>query len=80
MRDETIVKYLEALKELKMILSYTDSMSMNEFCIKKGISKSAATVLRSGGIISNNGKGGKACRWYWTTSVEPNKQMSIENL
>ena len=74
----SIDKYYNALIELRNILSYTNRISLNDFCGKKQLSKNLPRVLQKGGIIKCNLKG-KYSEWEWTT-IEPTKQMAFKSI
>jgi hypothetical protein len=74
--NETIEKYFNCLVDLKNILSYTDRISMDNFCAKNNLSKSLPQILKKGGIIKCNAKG-RYSQWEWT-SIEPTRQMALK--
>lgn len=75
-KEETIIKYYNALVDLKNILTYTNRISLDGFCEKNHISKNLSRVLQKGGIIKCNTKG-RYSEWEWTT-VEPSKHMAVK--
>ncbi len=72
----SIEKYFEALTKLHNTLSYTDRISMDEFCVENNLSKNMPRVLQRGGIIKCTRKG-KYSLWEWT-SIEPTKHMAVK--
>ena len=49
--EESILKYLQVLKDLKLILDNTSRLSINDFCKKQNVTTNLGVVLRKGGII-----------------------------
>ena len=76
--EKNILKYLQVLKDLKLILDNTPYLSMLNFSEKHKVTKNLSTVLQKGGIIKLTKKG-RYSQWQWT-SIEPNKQMAIKTL
>jgi hypothetical protein len=77
-KELSIEKYYNALVELRNVLSYTNRISLNDFCAKKQLSKNLPNVLQKGGIIKCITKG-KYSQWEWTT-IEPTKQMAFKSI
>ena len=75
---QTEDNYLAFLKELHLLLSYTDKIAFYNVVKKHKVSKNAAAIMIEGDIVENNGKNAKACRWYWKSKVEPNIGMAKE--
>ena len=75
-QEVSIEKYFNALIDLKNVLSYTNRISLNEFCEKNKLSKNLPNVLQKGGIIKCTLKG-KYSQWEWV-SIEPNKHMAVK--
>ena len=76
--EQNILKYLQVLKDLKLILDNTSRLSMFEFSKKYQVTKNLSTVLQKGGIIKLINKG-RYTQWEWT-SIEPNRSMAIKTL
>ena len=76
--EQNILKYLQVLRDLKLILDNTSRLSMYEFSKKNKVTKSLSTVLQKGGIIKLTSKG-RYTQWEWT-SIEPNRNMAIKTL
>ena len=76
--EQNILKYLQVLRDLKLILDNTSRLSMYEFSKKNKVTKSLSTVLQKGGIIKLTNKG-RYTQWEWT-SIEPNRNMAIKTL
>ena len=76
--EQNILKYLQVLRDLKLILDNTSRLSMYEFSKKNKVTKSLSTVLQKGGVIKLTSKG-RYTQWEWT-SIEPNRSMAIKTL
>ena len=76
--EQNILKYLQVLRDLKLILDNTSRLSMYEFSKKNKVTKSLSTVLQKGGVIKLTSKG-RYTQWEWT-SIEPNRNMAIKTL
>jgi len=76
--EESILKYLQLLKDLKLILDNTSRLSINDFCKKQNVTTNLGVVLRKGGIIKLIQKG-RYTQWEWI-SIEPNRNMAIKTL
>jgi len=76
--EQNILKYLQVLRDLKLILDNTSRLSMFEFSKKYQVTKNLSTVLQKGGIIKLINKG-RYTQWEWT-SIEPNRNMAIKTL
>jgi prophage tail gpP-like protein len=68
------MKYLKALRELHLILSNTNRLSMTKFSDKHKVSKRIASILQKGRVIKCTRKG-KYSEWVWTT-IQPNIEMA----
>lgn len=77
-QEASVEKYYNALKELRNLLSYTNRISMNDFCEKNHLSKNLPNVLQKGGIIKCMNKG-KYSQWEWI-SIEPNNHMAVKSI
>jgi hypothetical protein len=77
-RERIILKYLEVLKDLKLILDNTAYLSMHKFTKQHNVSKNLGTVLQKGGIIRLISKG-QTSKWEWI-GIEPNKYMAEKTL
>ena len=75
-KELSIEKYYNALVDLKNVLSYTNRISLDDFCAKNQLSKNLPRVLQKGGIIKCITKG-KYSQWEWTT-IEPTKHMAVK--
>ena len=73
-REESVNKYLNVLRELKMILDVTPVLSMYRFSTKHEVSKNLSTVLQNGGIVVLKNRG-KYSKWEWI-SIAPNVKMA----
>lgn len=76
--DDNVLKYLQVLKDLKMILDHTPHLSMTSFCEKHKVEKTLTPVLHKGGVIKLIEKG-KYPMWKWV-SIAPNKHVAVEVL
>lgn len=76
--EENILKYLQVLKNLKLILDNTSNLSMLNFSKQNKVTKNLSTVLQKGKIIKLIKKG-RYSEWKWI-SIAPNKQMAIKTL
>jgi len=73
--EATIKKYLDALSELQILLSYSDKIGVNEFFEKKQIGSVARHEIMRAGLIKNTGTRRKS-RFVWDTK-DPDRQMVL---
>lgn len=71
-----IEKYLNALKELHLILNNTSKISLQKFCTSHNINNFTSRVLINGGIIKEKQKGANPL--YEWVSIPPNKHMAVK--
>jgi hypothetical protein len=76
--QENILKYLNVLKVLHHLLSYSKRISMLDFSVRNKVTKNLSTVLSKGGIIKCI-KSGRNSEWEWA-SIEPTREMAIKVL
>lgn len=74
-QEEMERKYLQALKDLKNLLSYTSMVSISKFTLQNNLNVGFGKVITEGGIVKREGKG-RSTRNHWNTNVEPNLQMA----
>ncbi len=76
-QNETTLKCLNALVELKDLLKYTEKIPLRKFFADKKLNQRIGTVLVNGGIIKNLGSRGLSAKYVWNT-IEPNYKMAEE--
>ncbi|WNH10088.1 hypothetical protein [Thalassobellus suaedae] len=75
--NETVLAYLDALKELKTILEETEKVPLRKFFESKKLNQRTGTIMVNGGLIKNLGSRGISARYVWNT-IEPNYKMAEE--
>lgn len=78
-KNETALKLLKCLKELKGILMYTEKISLRDFFKQNKMNQRIGTILVNGGIVKNLGSRGRSAKFVWN-SIEPNYKMAEEVL
>ena len=69
------LRYLNALKELKNVLSYTDNVFLTGFSDRFGISRNFGKILIDAKILQKKGAT-TSVRYNWIGTIEPNLQMA----
>lgn len=77
-KEDTVLKYLKVLQELKTTLDNTPFLNMDAFSRKHKVSKNFSPVLIKGGIVKYN-PSGRHSKYEWITIV-PNKHMAARVL
>jgi len=71
-----VLKYFDALKELRSVLKYTDYIKMSQFMSERKLNNGLPRLLIEGGILGTNGKKASAMRYKWL-SIDPTLHMAI---
>ena len=77
MENKTKEKYLKALIDLKLAMSYNPKINITGFCKDYGLNTNTAWQLTNGGIVLNRGKQGRGVEYVWNTII-PNIKMAEE--
>jgi len=74
-KEETVMKYLDALKELKVVLKHTDRLSFLKYAVDNNLSKNFPNVMIKNKLILNKGGKANTARYHWNT-IPPNVKMA----